>query len=156
MYTFRLCYYTTESLAIGKQKFLSEIRLTFGSGGFTCSLSERELVEFHNYLEDLFDFQDSAKMKQGVSFVGKQPAPIWILSPNVHISSYGEQIPVEESAFAWQPIGGPQIDLALTRSGSFDLQSEICLPLESATPLHNLLECLKHTLKHNFLSGTLF
>ena len=52
--------YTTESLLF-KQKFLNEIRVTFKSGGFTCAFNERELIEFHNYLEMSFPFDAEGK-----------------------------------------------------------------------------------------------
>ena len=37
---------------------------------------------------------------------------LWILNPDVHIDNLGVQSPVLESKYAWQPIGGPNIELA--------------------------------------------
>lgn len=106
-----------------KQRFLSEIRTTYKSGGFTCAFTERELTEFHNYLEKHFSFDGEGKVKQGVLCVGKQPAGgtdneeiIWILNNDIHIDKDGILISLERSKYAWQPIGGPHIELASGRN----------------------------------------
>ena len=143
-----------------KQRFLSEIRTTYRSGGFTCAFTERELTEFHNFLEKSFTFSDEGKVKQGVFCVGKQPAndgeeTIWILNSEVHIDHHGTIVPVESSKYAWQPIGGPHIELSAGRNVpvTIDLCSEISLPLESKNPLHKLLSMMSTVLKHNFVAG---
>ena len=140
-----------------KQRFLSEIRNTFKSGGFTCAFTERELTEFHNFLEKNFSFSVEGKMKKGVLCVGKQPTDsnMWILNQDVHINEKGCQVPLHESSFAWQPIGGPHIELATGRSVpiTVELCSEITLPLESRTSLHRLLQMMSTLLKHNFVAG---
>ena len=70
-----------------KQRFIGEIRATFGSGGLVCSFSERELADFHNYLERSFAFSDAGKVKKGVMCVGKQPAThTWVLNEAVQIN----------------------------------------------------------------------
>ena len=144
-----------------KQRFLSEIRNTFKSGGFTCAFTERELTEFHNFLEKNFSFNAEGKMKQGVICVGKQPGSsetssnMWILNQNVHINELGVCVPVNESDFAWQPVGGPHIELVAGRNGSItvELCSEIKLPLESRESLKHLLQMMSTLLKHNFVAG---
>ncbi len=65
------CYYTMDSLQF-KQRLLSEIRQTFGYGGLNCSFSERELSDFHNYLEKSFPYDDVGRVKTGEDCVGKQ------------------------------------------------------------------------------------
>ena len=152
-----------------KQKFLNEIRVTFKSGGFTCAFNERELIEFHNYLEKSFPFDAEGKRKQGVVCVGRQPAEdedtekvttnhtgcrMWILNHSVHIDSKGNLVPLHKSTFAWQPIGGPQIELAGRSTATIDLCSHISLPLESKESLHKLLLLMQNLLKHNFVAGT--
>ena len=145
-----------------KQRFLSEIRTTYRSGGFTCAFTERELTEFHNFLEKSFPFSDERKVKQGVFCVGKQPAndgeeTIWILNSEIHIDHHGTIVPVESSKYTWQPIGGPHIELATGRSVpiTVELCSEIAiaLPLESQMSLHSLLQMMSTLLKHNFVAG---
>ncbi|XP_065913247.1 uncharacterized protein [Dysidea avara] len=154
----RLCYYTTESL-LYKQRFIQELRTTFKSGGLACALSERELTEFHTYLEKSFPFSDQNRVKEGLTCVGKQPASdgntIWVLSPEVHIDSSGVQVPLCESKYAWQPIGGPNIELAPGRAAnlSLTLKSDITMPLESSVALNQLLESMKGVFKHNFVAG---
>lgn len=87
--------------------------------------------------------------------MGKQSSldSVWVLSPNVHIDENG--ILLQVSPFAWQPIGGPQIELSSNRNQplSFELKSDIALPLQSAVPLNKLLTLLQKTLKHNLLPG---
>lgn len=68
---FRLCYYSMESLFI-KQKFMTELRTTFGFGGLNCSFSDQDLSDFHNYLEKDFQYSDPGKTKCGVRSVGRQ------------------------------------------------------------------------------------
>ena len=143
-----------------KQRFLSEIRTTYRSGGFTCVFTERELTEFHNYLEKYFNFENEGKMKQGVFCVGKQPSndteeAMWILNNNIHVNKDGSIVPVEDSRYAWQPIGGPHIELATGKAMpvTIDLGSEITLPLESRTSLSKLLRMMSIILKHNFVAG---
>ena len=144
-----------------KQRFLSEIRSTFKSGGFTCAFTERELTEFHNFLEKNFSFNAEGRMKKGVICVGKQPAgngemTMWILNQNVHITEHGVCVAVHQSGFAWQPIGGPQIELVTAgRNGpvTVELCSEIALPLESKESLNGLLQMMSTLLKHNFVAG---
>ena len=140
-----------------KQRFIGEIRTTFGSGGFVCSFSERELADFHNYLERSFPFSDAGKVKKGVTCVGKQPATqIWVFNEAVQINEDGNLLQPGSSQFAWTPIGGPCIELVYGRSGSagtIDIKSEIMTPLESHEPLYNLLTSMQETLKHNFIAG---
>ena len=142
-----------------KPRFLTELRSTFRLGGLTCSLSERELIEFHNFLEKRFPFEEENRRKQGLVCVGKQPneegPKVWVLSPDIHIDDSGKLIPTSQSKYAWQPIGGPNIELTTARNSSMSLSlgSKITLPLESAATLKRLLEMMKSILKHNFVAG---
>ena len=56
---------TMESIQM-KQRFLQEIRSTFDYGGLNCSLSERDLSDFHNFLENDFDCPLLGYSKQAV------------------------------------------------------------------------------------------
>ena len=148
---YRLCYYTTDSLLF-KQNFLKEIRTTFGAGGFVCSLSEKELSEFHQYLEKGFPFNDPAKVKKGISYAGLQPEDnVWVLNKHLQIDAQGRQIAPNSMKYAWQPLGGPCIETTGKGSTIVDLQSEIQLPLQSAEPLRNLLEVMQTIFKHNVI-----
>ena len=106
-------------------------------------------------------------MKRGVVCVGRQPFTVedgelnrtgcrmWILNHSVHIDNKGNLVPLHESTFAWQPIGGPQIELAgRSTPVTIDLGSEINLPLESKKLLRGLLQLMQGLLKHNFVAGT--
>jgi hypothetical protein len=143
-----------------KQRFLKEIRSTFGYGGLNCSLSDRDLSDFHNFLENDFDCTLPGNSKQGVLCVGRQMkgkeiGNIWVLNPEVHINDKGERIPLASSEYRWQPIGGPCIETSFGKSSSkVDIQSTVTLPLESKESLSDLLTALKDVLKHNFMPGT--
>ena len=118
-----------------------------------CSLSDKELAEFHHYLEKDFPFNDPLKVKTGVLCAGKQREGVWVLNKHLHISEDGVEIPEGLLKFAWQPIGGPSIELP-NKSSVIDLQSSIQLPLQSAEALCNLLELMKTLFKHNFIHST--
>ena len=98
-----------ESL-VTKQRFLSDIRSTFGYGGLNCSLSDRDLADYHNFLERDFNFSEAGRTKLGVRCVGRQMSGkelknIWVLNPQVHINSQGVIISLADSEYMWQPIG---------------------------------------------------
>ena len=113
---YRLCYYTTDSLLF-KQNFFKEIRTTFGAGGFVCSLSEKELSEFHQYLEKGFPFNDLTKVKKGISYAGLQPEDnVWVLNKHLQIDAQGRQIAPNSMKYAWQPLGGPCIERQQARA----------------------------------------
>ena len=141
-----------------KQNFLKEIRTTFGLGGFVCSLSEKELSEFYQHLEKSFSFDDQAKVKMGLSCAGKQPGDgEWVLNKHLHIDEDGRQISESESKYAWQPIGGPCIELAGKNmlQTSIDLQCNIVKPLQSSQSLQKLLQLMQMVFKHNFIPSML-
>ena len=74
-------------------------------------------------------------------------------SPKITQNSKGCLLGVATS-FAWQPLGGPQIEINNASNKSqalFELQSDIHIPLESKVSLNNLLHCMEQILKHNFL-----
>lgn len=112
---------------------MSELRSTFGSGGFVCSLSERELADFHNFLERSFPFTFAGKVKKGVTCVGRQPeTSTWVLNESVQIGEDGNLVPCDSSQYSWTPIGGPCIEVVHGKSRSaIDIKSEILTPLES-------------------------
>jgi hypothetical protein len=157
----RLCYYSMDSLYI-KQRFLGEIRTTFGFGGLNCSLADRDLSDFHNFLEKDFPFHEPGRTRLGATCVGRQfkrdgleLAGIWVLNPELHIDTEGNQVNTELSEYVWQPVGGPCIENSYSKNNHYkvDIRSTICLPLESHESLNNLLMKMKPVLKHNFIAG---
>ena len=150
----RRCFFTTESLQM-KHTFLKEIRQTFGSGGFVCSFNEKELAEFHHFLECGFLFNNPSKVKKGIQWVGNQDGALWLLNQSVHINANGDLIPVDQSPYSWQPIGGPTIELMgkSNTAGKFSLECDIQVPLESSSCLHNLLQRMQPVFKHNYMAG---
>ena len=117
-----------------------------------CSLSDKELAEFHNFLEKNFPYNDPKRVKRGVVCAGKQPESVWALNKHLFVDENGVEIPEESAKLAWPPIGGPCIELAgKIQHSTIDLQSQINRPLESAAPLHNLVQVMRKILKHNFI-----
>ena len=105
-----------------------------------CSFSEKELVDFHQFLEQSFPFDDRTKVKKGVGTVDKQVGDIWVVSREIHIDADGNAIPLSESTYAWQPISGPAIEMMVKGNvvGRINLECEVHLPLDS-THLSDLL-----------------
>lgn len=93
-----------ESLFI-KQRFLTELRTTFGFGGLSYSLMDHDLADFHNFLEKDFCYNAPGKTKRGVTCVGRQTKldggldNVWVLNPSLHIDEMGNQIPLECSPY---------------------------------------------------------
>ena len=85
-------------------------------------------------------------MKTGIEYAGKQVDGVWVLNKHLHISQDGAEIPEGMSKFAWQPLGGPCIELP-GKGSVVDLQCNIQLSLKSAEHLHNLLEVMKTLFK---------
>ena len=74
----------------------------------------------------------------------------------VQIDENGKQIPLSQSKYVWQPVGGPCIETVYRKNSSkVDIRSVIHLPLESKNALSNLLMLMKAVLKHNFIAGTI-
>lgn len=61
MLLYRLRYFRVESLLL-QQTFLKEIRMMFGARGFICPLWDKELAEFHHYLEKILHFMILKKL----------------------------------------------------------------------------------------------
>lgn len=81
---------------------------------------------------------------------GSGLANIWVLNPEVHIDSEGNQVNHEASEYVWQPIGGPCIEISYGKNSSkVDIHSTVSLPLESHLCLNKLLLQMKLVLKHN-------
>ena len=146
-----------------KQKFLSDLRTTYGYGGLNCSLTDKDLSDFHNFLEKDFHFNDPGKTKFAATCVGRQwkreneLAGVWVLNPDLHIDAQGRRIPTDESVYTWQPIGGPCIESSYSKSNyKVDIRSTVTLPLESKQSLNKLLMQMKSVLKHNFIAGMLY
>ena len=72
-----------------KQRFLSEIRTTFRHGALNTSFNERELSDFHNFLERNFPYDEPGRVKKGANCVGRQVRSsvrvLWIPSPSLKI-----------------------------------------------------------------------
>ena len=153
LFVHRLCYYTIENLHY-KCKWLQDIRLTFGAGGFSCSFNDKELVEFHNQLEREFSFSKE-NVKEGIRFAGRQEGgKIWVLNKQVQIDDNGNLVPIETSPLVWTPIGGPSIEIGIGKQAAVhNIESTIKLPLESSIILQELLTSMKMLLKHNFIAG---
>lgn len=81
---------------------------------------------------------------------------MWILNTEVHIDEMGVQVPLQDSDYVWQPIGGPCIGTCYSggKSTKVDIKSSVILPLESKQSLHSLVLNMKTVLKHNFIPGT--
>ena len=142
-----------------KQQFLKEIRKTFNYGGLNCSFTERELSDFHNFLEKDFPYDEPGRVKKGVACVGRQgsssSSSVWVLNEEIQIDENGELFSLQSSDYVWLPIGGPCIELLYARANNqVDLRSTIETPL-SVDPLRELVQGMRKTFKHNFIPSKL-
>ena len=79
---------------------------------------------------------------------------MWILNDKVQIDENGQQIPLSQSKYAWQPVGGPCIETVYGKNSTkVDIRSTVHLPLESKDALNDLLTLMKAVLEHNFIAG---
>ena len=139
---------------MNKQQFMRDICNTFGTGGLICSFNDKELAEFHQFLEQSFPFTDQSKVKKGIQCAGRQEDGFWVMSPEVHINPCGQLVLESDSMYTWQPIGGPAIELIGRDTGaSISLQCDIKHPLESQDTLKALLEAMRAVFKHNFVAS---
>lgn len=127
---------------------MSEIRQTSGSGGYNCSFSERELCDFHNFLEKSFELQDEGRHKIGVPHMGKLNDDVWVFNEQLQINSKGQKI---ESQYIWPGIGGPSIETTFGKK--INIKSSVKLPLEHKHALCDLVLMMKNVLKHNIIPG---
>ena len=71
---------------------------------------------------------------------------------HLFVDKNGLEIPEENSKLAWPPIGGPSIDLVnKSQHSAIDQQCDIKLPLESAAPLHSLVQVMQKIFKDHFI-----
>ena len=76
---------------MNKQQFIRDLCKTFGTGGLVCSFNDKELAEFHQYLEQKFPFNNEQKVKKGLQYAGRQPDDnFWVLSPTIFTSTQVE------------------------------------------------------------------
>ena len=75
-------------------------------------------------------------------------------SPPVSVS-LSQSPPVSDSPYAWQPIGGPCMELIGKASaiGKFGLECNIKLPLESFSSTAKLLQAMQPVFRHNFIAS---
>ncbi len=77
----------------------------------------------------------------------------WVLNEDVQIDANGVQIPLDNSSYVWQPIGGPCIETIYAKNSTcIDIRSKIKTPL-STTSLNELLAIMMKAFKHNFIPG---
>ena len=141
---------------MNKQQFIRDLCKTFGTGGLVCSFNDKELGEFHQYLEHKFPFSNTGKVKKGIQHVGRQSVgDCWVLSRTVCIDSNGFLVAENESRYAWQPIGGPVVQLIGKDCGAatINLESDIQQDLESVSSLRDLIKTMRTVFKHNFIPG---
>lgn len=126
---------------------MSQINSSFGSGGMTIALNELQLSSFIQFLRR----QQPVGICKAASIVGEQVCGnVWVVGPDIHISSDGALMPQEEHEYVW-------LETGFNGSLAVDLQSRIQLPLinSPSAMLSKLLMLLRTIMKHNFHSSLL-
>ena len=107
-----------------------------------CSFSDKELGE---YLQFKKRNSSNVDKKYAIKKMGQQADGTWVLASNVHLSSLGAQISMEDSKYIW--IGHVFSGQGVACDGD---QCTIELPL-TTDPLCTLMESLRVYCKHNFM-----
>lgn len=137
----RSCYFTAESTN-KKADWMKCLNSSYKLACLQCSLTDKEVAEYIQHKK-----RESPKLpkKYAVTKVGKQPDDTWVLSSNVHLSSAGELIAMEDSGYIW-------IGHVFSGQGvacNYD-QCTIELPL-TTDPLCALMKNLRNHYGHNFI-----
>ena len=137
----RLCYFTAESTN-KKTDLMKCLNSSYKLACLQCSFADKEVSE---YIQHKKRHSTTLPRKYAVKKVGKQPDGTWVLSHNVHLSSMGEPIGIENSRYVW-------IGDVFTGDGvaSAADQCRIELPL-TTDPLCSLMASLQSHFQHNFL-----
>ena len=126
-----------------KSKFLSQLNLSFGSGGMSSSMDKNQLTEFLHHIQRAY-VGDIPK-KKAVIFPGRQSDGTWVLNRNTFLNNSGEVIGDSES-LVW-------IDRDILyddKTRSSDISPPIKHPL-STEPLAELVSTCEKLSKHNFI-----
>lgn len=124
-----------------RSDFMRMVNSSFPSGGLTCSFQDHQLSQ---YIQIKRRASKHIPTKRAVSLVGPQNNHVWVLGPDVHISSDGDYINADDSEYIW-------ISDLYTGPGVADNASvcNINLPL-NVESLEPLIHQLKLIMRHNF------
>lgn len=114
----------------------------------TCSLSDKELTEFFQYLRRL---STTCLRKMGAVLIARQPkSEEWIVTPSLNIDSIGNIS--SNMSYVW-------LGHLLSDDDSKGITVKVICPSPqlplSTEGIHPLINAMKTCLKHNFLSGLL-
>ena len=107
-----------------------------------CSFTDKEVAE---YIQQKKRDSTMLPRKYAVKKVGKQPDGTWVLSHDVHLSSTGELIAINDSRYVW--IGDVFCGDGVASATD---QCAIELPL-TTDPLCSLMASLRDHYQHNFV-----
>ena len=139
-----MCFFTSESISV-KSRFLSQLNMSFGSGGMTSALDNNHLTEYFQYLQRSHD--GPIPIKKAVLIPGLQDDGTWVLNHETYISSDGQLLDPNVSEFVWLD---RDLLYEYDKVRSADTTPPITLPL-SAAPLSDLYTTVENISKHNFI-----
>ena len=131
-----------------KNQFIKELNRSYKAGNLSCSLNDRDLVEYFQYKKRKSGF---IPQKHAVEVPGRQADGTWVLGCNMYFTSRGEPISEEESEYIW--IGHLHKGMAIADES---LSYSIARPPYSVPPgvvLQRLLLKLQKVLQHNTAAG---
>ena len=131
-----------------KDRFISQVNYSFGSGRMDTWFNDRDLSEFLNFLKKVECVQP-LPIRKAATIIGKPSGTdVWVLGDGIIINENGKESP--ESEFVW-------LDQALIEESvipSDDLLPSIRCPLKP-DPLKKLNEYLIVCARHNYISSLL-
>ena len=79
-----------------KNLFIKELNHSYKEGNLSCSLNDRDLVEYFQYKKRK---SGQIPQKRAVEIPGKQADGTWVLGKNMYLSAEGEPIDKHESNY---------------------------------------------------------
>ena len=93
----RVCFFPVDSISY-KFKFMSQINISFGSGGMSLALGEAQFSGFIQYLKENVA---SLPIVRAVGHVGEQDDGVWVLNKTTQMDANGEVITDENQQYLW-------------------------------------------------------
>lgn len=150
MYIYRVCFFTTDSVA-QRGRFIAQLNKSFGSGGgFTCSFSDQELIKFVQFIKR--SQAHTIEIKKATTLVGLQPLSThWVLGEDKHFDQYGCVVRKEMSQYIWSY---ESLSARCDKVSPNELVPELSAQ-DGTKCLSKLITFLRTTMRHNFLSSLL-
>ena len=144
----RLCFFAIDAIHNTKV-FMTQINNTFKGGSLSCSLSDKLLTEYIQWLKR--SCTGTLPVKKVCRVIGRQPnTDTWVFNGQCQIDGLGQMLTASQTPFFF--LADMNIENRFLPSAS--LAPNVPRPLSTHT-LGTLLKTLRASLKHNFIAAVL-